>query len=79
MTEEIPIEFPVLVRPFENVNRSENSPVRLLYEIPPVAEREVREIFVPTTHERVFTVPERVERFPERLTIFPVAVAIFVS
>jgi hypothetical protein len=43
VTEEIPIEFPVRVRPFVNVKRSEKSPVVLLYEIPPVAEREVRD------------------------------------
>lgn len=46
MTEEIPIEFPVRVSPFENVKRSEKRPVPELYEMPPVAESEVSPIFV---------------------------------
>lgn len=72
VTEDIPIEFPIRVRPFEKVKRSENSPVPELYDIPPVAEREVSPIFVArdvrsvekfdeTVPERVFTRPESVE------------------
>jgi len=44
-----------------------NTPVRLLYVTGPFAERDVREILVATTHERVFTVVERVFTEPERL------------
>gem|GEM_PF-4129472 len=72
VTEDIPIEFPIRVRPFENVKRSENNHVELSYDIPPVAEREVRPILVArdarsveklddTVPERVFTRPESVE------------------
>ena len=58
------------------------TPVVLLYVMNPVPEREVREILVATTPERVFRFPERVEIFPVavarfcwRVRMFPVAVA----
>jgi hypothetical protein len=41
-----PMVFPIRVSPLLNVRKSENSPVRLLYEIPPVAESEVRLILL---------------------------------
>ena len=46
VTEEIPIEFPIRVSPFEKVKRSENRPVPELYDIPPVVEREVSPILL---------------------------------
>jgi len=82
VTEDIPIEFPIRVRPFEKVKRSEKRPVPELYEIPPVAEREVSPIFVErdvrsvekfdeTVPERVFTRPESVETSVFVLAILP--------
>lgn len=76
MTEDIPIEFPIRVRPLENVKRSENSPVPELYDIPPVAESAESHTLVATTHERVVRLVLVVARLPERVSIFPVAVAI---
>ncbi len=89
VTEDIPIEFPIRVSPFEKVKRSEKRPVPLLYEIPPVAEREVSPIFVAIAHERDVKLDETVHEMvailvslaavrPERVEIFPVAVARFV-
>ena len=45
--------FPVLWSQLLNMKRSEKSPVELVYEIPPVAERDVRLIFVARELERL--------------------------
>ena len=48
-----PTVFPVLWSQLLNMKRSEKSPVELVYEIPPVAERDVRLIFVAREFERL--------------------------
>jgi hypothetical protein len=78
----VPVSAPVVV---EFAFQIENTPVVLLYERGPRAEREVSPIFVATTPERVARLalvrarlPERVFTVHERVAMLPVAVARFV-
>jgi hypothetical protein len=81
VVQSVPVRAPVVVALAFQI---ENTPVVLLYEREPSAEREVSPIFVATTHEREARfefvsarLPERVFTVHERVAMFPVAVAIF--